>query len=199
MINNQINKIFQIGFNKCGTTSIFELFHKYTDGLKCIHWDFNKLANTIHTNVTNNCSNPLGEYEKYDVITDMESATLDNIILAHRDYFVDLDKAYTNSKFILNIRHIDNWIKSRLNHRKQVKDTYISMYMSVYKLNSIEQVIELWSNDWYHHINNVKTYFSDRPNDLLIFDIETDSFNKLQQFFNTISFNTDKLPHLHKT
>lgn len=202
MIDQFINKIFQIGFNKCGTTSIYNLFDQYIENkkLKCIHWDNNNLALTIHKNVlSNNNKNILGKYNDYDVITDMECATLDKIILAHKDYFKELDSCYPNSKFILNIRPFDKWIKSRLKHRHYVKDTYVLMYMSVYNFTTVNEVIELWEYHWNEHINSVINYFSNRDKDLLIFDIENDKLDRLINFLPSLKFSIQKLPHLHKS
>jgi hypothetical protein len=199
MINYKINKIFQIGFNKCATCSLHTLFSEHTDPrLQSIHWDRNKLASEIIYNINNNISNILGTYEKYDFISDMEYADMNSIILVHKEYFVNLDRAYPNSKFILNVRPIDNWIQSRLKHRQEVEESYIKMYKNVFSKNT-EEIIELWKRDWHDHIKNIKNYFFDRPNDLLIFDIENDNFNKLTNFFHSIKFTTNKLPIKNKT
>jgi carbonic anhydrase len=66
----KINKIFQIGFNKCGTVSLYHFFED--NGLKPIHWDMGMLATTIKYNHNNNLPLLKG-YEKYDVFTDMEN------------------------------------------------------------------------------------------------------------------------------
>ena len=40
----------------------------------------------------------------------------ENLNYAHVDYFRGFDKMYPESKFILNIRDVEKWIKSRNNH-----------------------------------------------------------------------------------
>jgi len=195
MINENINKIFQIGFNKCGTVSIYNLFsnHIKNKKLSCIHWDNNNLAKEIYENIVNNKTNILGSYEKYDVLTDMEYADMEDIILVHKDYFIQLDETYKNSKFILNIRPVDKWIQSRLNHRKKVPDSYLAMYKEKYKTKSTEQIVNIWKVQWHNHIKIVTNYFYNRPTDLLVFDIEKDDFSKITNFFPSLKFNTKKL------
>ena len=46
-----------------------------------------------------------------------------------------------------------------------------------------DEVIQYWKNQWNEHMTSVKEYFKVRPNDLLIFDIETET-HKLNDFFS---------------
>ena len=105
----KINKIFQIGFNKCGTVSVYHFFEN--NGLKPIHWDMGRLADTIKRNYESNLP-ILNGYEGYDCFTDMENVNNNNY--AHLTYYKEFDIQYPNSKFILNLRPIDNWIKSNM-------------------------------------------------------------------------------------
>ena len=65
------NKIFQIGFNKCGTLSLWNLFNSYSK-LKSIHWDYGNLAQTIYNNIYSDIYLPLDSYEDYTYFGDME-------------------------------------------------------------------------------------------------------------------------------
>lgn len=170
-----INKIFQIGFNKCGTRTIHNFFSRH--GIKSAHWENNKLADTIHKNYYSNLPLLTG-IDKYKVYTDMENVHTQ--IYAHILYYKELDQQYPNSKFILNIRDRDKWIKSRLNHSS---GKYLRITMNYHNYTE-EQVIDMWINDWENHIRDIKDYFKDRPNDLLIFNIEEDEVSKLVKFFS---------------
>lgn len=207
-----MNKIFQIGFNKCGTSSIYELFNKYTS-LKCLHWDYGKIAYTIKENHKNNRWLLTG-YEHIDVFTDMECRIVRNnmyeLVYGYK-YFDILDKQYPDSKFILNTRNIDNWIDSRLKHtsgyiiddtdQKLIKklNPEISYYKR-YSLN-IDEVINIWRQQWHEHHDNVLNYFHKKQNQLLIYDIEINDISKIIEFFQPhgITFNTNSLPHANKT
>ena len=210
-------KIFQIGFNKCGTVSLWVLFKHYCKPLiPCIHWDDGKLALSIEANL-NHHKPLLSGYEDYVFFSDMEAVYYENnypkIIEAYKYYQV-LDHQYPNSKFILNTRNIDNWILSRINFKtyllkyeedslkKYIEDyEYILYYMDKYDTSRIDDIASMWRNDYYRHVHNVKKYFTNRENDFLEFNVETDSLDKLQNFVidNGLIFTTDKLPHLNET
>lgn len=169
-----MNKIFQIGFNKCGTVSLHQYFLQ--NGLESIHWDKGRLAKTIKSNFDRGLPLLKG-YERFDCFTDMESQT--NNIFIYLTHFKELDRAYPGSKFILNIRDKNKWLQSRINHRD-----YLKVHQKITGL-SVDDVIELWSKDWDDHLKNVKEYFIGREDDLLIFDIEND-VDKLNQFMSKI-------------
>ena len=80
-------KIFAIGFNKSGTTSIYKL-------LKIMKY------NAIHTPMP-----VLKIIDKYDAFTD-----------GNHTNFIDYYNKYPNSLFILNTRPIKNWLVSRYKH-----------------------------------------------------------------------------------
>jgi hypothetical protein len=209
-------KIFQIGFNKCGTSSLDDLFSKYSrPEIKTIHWDYGKLAYSIHKNILNNIPS-LNDYPNINFYGDMECIIKKDhkfeMIYGFK-YFYVFDKEYPNSKFILNTRNIDNWISSRLKHYSahylldgelqecEEKMHYYHKHMDVYNINSVDDLILKWKYQWHTHHNNVIKYFRDRPKDLLVFDIEKDSFRKIVDFFKPygIEFETDRLPHTNKT
>jgi hypothetical protein len=212
-----MNKIFQIGFNKCGTLSFHNLFEKHSKPkLKSIHWDFGKLAYVIQQNLSSN-KKLLTGYEEYDVFTDMECCSIgdDNRIgwvFAFKWFYI-IDQQYPNSKFILNTRHPDNWISSRLKHvfEDYIVDGYVKRFaemqnykkshMSFYRIDNENILIEKWKDQWNTHIDNVIRYFKNRPNDLLVFDVEKDRFSKIEDFFFSqgLEFNTTSLPHDNKT
>lgn len=176
-------KVFQIGFNKCGTDSICRLFK--SSGYNAAHWEKGKLARTIKYNFNNNIKILTG-IENFTCYTDMDS-TIDEFPNEAFKYFKEIDKQYPGSKFILNIRNIDTWIESRIHHNPFGKNStkkYSDLFQHHYGLKNIEEVKEYWKNDWETHIKNVLEYFKDRPDDLIVFNIETDNIDKLINFFN---------------
>lgn len=213
-----VNKIFQIGFNKCGTSSLYCLFKDYcVPNVKSVHWDYANLALTIRNNLLN--KKPLlKNYETNVFFSDMESIFYNEnneveFIEAYK-YYTLLDDQYPNSKFILNTRPIDKWITSRLNHKGyfskiinfQISNTlnnyeYINYYKNFYKTENLILIINRWKKDYKDHINLVRKYFSNRSNDFLEYNIERDNFSKIKEFFNinNIKFNIDKMPHVNET
>ena len=191
-------KVFQIGFNRCGTTSIYELF----ENIKKVHYwipsneiDIPQLKNhevrleyfngvldarkyllitdIIKFNKQNNNKLLEGIDDDYILFCDLEDSNTN-----YQSYIKDyktLDEQYPGSKFILNTRDIDKWLQSRINH-----DTYLDDCKRVLNLNE-EQVIALWKKQWFDHHKDVFNYFKDRDN-LIIFDIEKDSVDDLIEF-----------------
>ena len=84
-----ILKIFVIGFNKTGTTSIY------------------KLLKMLKYNVTHSTIPVLDIIDKYDAFTD-------GVHTNFKEYY----KKYPNSLFILNTRPLKNWLISRYKHGK---------------------------------------------------------------------------------
>jgi len=175
-LEKNFNKIFQIGFNKCGTTSLHNFFK--ANMLRSVHWDGGRLAKTIKHNFETG-QDILTGYQQYDCYTDMENAT--NDIFAYVSYFKEFDRQYPNSKFILNIRPLDKWIASRLKHGRC---TYVKIYEENFEMEA-DAVVEMWKADWEKHTQAVIDYFKDRPDDLLIFDIESES-SKLIRFMSKL-------------
>jgi hypothetical protein len=178
-MHRNFNKIFQIGFNKCGITSIHNFF--ISNGLRSIQWDQSILAQKMYQNSQQN-KPLLSEYEQYDCVTDMES-TKHNIFM-YLTHFKDLDIQYPGSKFILNKRNVDKWVKSRLNHLG-----YLNTYKKITGLDE-QGVVNHWIDSWNAHISGVVDYFKNRPDDLVVFDIENDA-SKFVQFMS-------KLTHLKR-
>ena len=187
-MDRKFNKIFQIGFNKCGTTSLHHFF--INNGLKSIHWDETRLAKKIIENSNNNLP-LLDGYEQYDCFTDMES--LGDHFYIYLTHFKELDIQYPKSKFILNVRDKDKWIKSRLNHKDYLK------YFEINTGLNTEGVINLWKNQWDEHIINVLDYFKNRPDDLLYFDIEKESHKLIDFMSEIIDIKNSKLEMTNRT
>ena len=192
-------KIFQIGFNKCGTNSIKKILQNTDKNLSVIHWDRGLLAKKIYDNIQNKKSLLFG-YENYDVFCDMECFFLKDNKTKYFPAFIlfeEIDKQYPNSKFILNTRNKENWIKSRLqhivtvspiqgNHYKILEQHQLCFYWEkMADMNGVskEQLIKMWEVEWDQHHYNVEEYFKNRSDDLLVFDIEKDEFSKFKIFF----------------
>ena len=113
-----INKIFIIGFNKCGTRTLHHFFKK--NGLDSRHYickNKNKNKNIASQIYKNKYENKLllDGIDHYDVYSDMEN--IHSVTLLYAQYlFKELDTQYPNSKFILNTRNVEKWLTSRQNH-----------------------------------------------------------------------------------
>ncbi len=85
-------KIFQIGFNKSGTASIYYYFKN--EGFKSIHWEKGKLSKTIKNNFDSGLPILKG-YEDYQVFTDMGHREADQTaVYSAENHFKEFDKQY---------------------------------------------------------------------------------------------------------
>ena len=184
------SKIFIIGFNKTGTTSLHNFFQ--LNNIKSIHFDNCRLARRIKKNFNEN-KQLLKDYPKYIVFSDMEDYKKLNY--AHVEYFKELYYQYPDSKFILNIRNIDNWIKSRNNH---LNGFYAKELCKLLQIDS-KQLNDKWRFDYHNHINNVIIFFKNKKNKLLIFDIEKDNINNIINFLPEYYLNSKYYFHLNKS
>ena len=127
-------RIFQIGFNRCGTTTLIRFFQ--ANNLKCLHWGRGSIAAGIEAARLE--GKPLLSYvDGYFAYGDMEFVEVeseskkllkkkpfrrlyknlpkDNLTPIYAfENFRELDKQYPGSKFILNTRNVEDWINSRI-------------------------------------------------------------------------------------
>ena len=120
----------------------------------------------------------------------------------HRIYVHSVNRQC--SKFILNIRPLEEWLRSRSEHKAKYRrfarevHEYWEMHSFWYlrpmrdrnKTNwnedlSKEEVLGYWTKDWYWFNCKVIAYFEalNRMDDLLVFDVAEDDIQKLIAFF----------------
>jgi hypothetical protein len=204
-----MNKIFQIGFNRCGTMSLADFFSgNCLDQNRVVHWDYGRLAHTMYKNLVNNKNLLDGGYEHKIYFSDMECFFKDKKTkikewgYLYKQYKL-LDEQYPQSKFILNTRDVDNWVNSRMNWLIWHEDkwqSYGDAMMDVFGYKSKEDMINFWRLDWYTHHIDVLNYFKTRPLDLLVYNIETDHSDKIINFFSSnLIFKHKEIKILNKS
>lgn len=178
MRNNKL-LIFQIGFNKCGTRSLFHFFKD--NGIPSVHYDGGKIAQSMFLN------DQLGKrlisprYNKISFFSDMENVSkASSPQYVAQDLFKKLAKQYPNAYFLLNTRNRDNWIKSRINHGN---GSYLKE-IAEKNISSEEEVVADWMDEWDDHHGNVRDFFKDQPNRLIEYNIENEDIGKIIKFFN---------------
>jgi len=118
-------------------------------------------------------------------------------------FYKELDKKFPNSKFIYTIRQPDKWINSIEKHynRVAIKDLGKEMAedrMAIYKRLDFNR--EVFLEKYIEHDIDVKLYFKNRPEDLLIIDIcMGEGWEKLIPFINYTNYPEIKFPHEHKS
>ncbi|MDH5676095.1 MAG: hypothetical protein OEZ06_28490 [Myxococcales bacterium] len=197
----RLERVFQIGFNRCGTKTLAEFFAAH--GYRVAHWESGALAAGIE--LARRQGKPLlSHIDRYDVFTDMEKINISKlhqkrfpnrmlrrlrkVLDPERDrtpvyaykYFDELDRQYPGSRFILNTRDVDGWIASRLRFHRTTP--YRSCIHGDGVHASEQELGECWRADWIEHHRRVQEHFKDRPEALLILDIERDDPGRLVEF-----------------
>lgn len=171
-------KIFGIGLSKTGTTSLTKAL-KLLDH-KAVHFPFFHLKaqkNSLELNYH--------RMDKWDAMTDTPIPY----------FYKKLDRYYPGSKFVLTVRDTDEWLDScEKNHiwpGEYVHDRAASNLPYITQLLQLHHA--LYGSVWFDrkrfkhfyqkHIDDVRSYFSDRPDDLLIYNIsDGDEWEPLCRF-----------------
>lgn len=159
-------KIFGIGLSKTGTTSLTQAL-KLLDH-KAVHFPFFHLKPQKDSLELN-----YHKIDKWDAMTDTPIPY----------FYKELDRHYPESKFILTIRNIDEWLDSCENNHiwpgEYVHDKAVSNFLYITQILQLHHALygSVWFDrkrfrHFYHkHIDDVLCYFSNRPADLLVYNI----------------------------
>jgi hypothetical protein len=168
-------KIFQIGFNRCGTKTLHMFFLK--NGLSSVHWDKGRLAVTMYQNILLG-RRLLAGYEHYGCFTDMENALTGRFFFEGYKLYPQLLRAFPNAYFILNTRDMEKWIQSRMKHEG---GRYKEHHKSIWRVSTDEALANVWRREWRRHHADVNEFFRGHPR-FMVFDIEADAPRSLAEF-----------------
>jgi hypothetical protein len=156
--------VFNIGFNKCGTTSLSAALNRL--GVATLHHQFTMTV--------------AGEPPRIVRLCDLWRANqqqgrrpffgLDGQVRGYTDFMGErcfrlLDEAYPGSKFILTVRPLEDWLTSREKHveRNLRRPDYSGGFVKVDRPG--------WTAEYWSHIEDTGRFFAGRPNDFLVMDI----------------------------
>jgi hypothetical protein len=157
MRERAFNKVFCIGLNKTGTSSLNAALTNL--GLRCLHYGGLQTAPAVNRALEE--GRPLLSYvgEDFEAYSDISPLTA-NFEIADHDY--------PGSRFILTTRRVEDWLASR---RLHVEGNVISRERGRYDGKWLEVDVEGWARLWRRHHERALSYFVDRPGDLLTIDI----------------------------
>jgi Sulfotransferase domain len=149
-------RIFAIGLNKTGTSSLHEALEIL--GYTGLHFAGPERAALIRRAIEE--ERPLLHYldPGYDAFSDTPVTT----------YFWLADVQYPGSKFILTVRDVDEWLDSR---RRHVEKNQERAAAGAYAGKFLEVHLPAWEHEYRRHEGMVRSYFAHRPDDLLVFDV----------------------------
>ena len=175
-------KVFQIGFNKTGTTSLARFFK--TNGYKVAGGE---IAIKAHKNIQKQ-RDPFHKLE-FDLAQDVENHKLGIYIYEH---FELIHNHHPNAKFILTTRSCEKWIKSRLSHNG---GRYVRRALRRLGLRDIAALCDVWRRDYYHYHTRVLNHFAGNPN-FYIHSLECLNVEQLLDFLGPdFNFQQRIYPH----
>ena len=185
-------KIFGIGFGKTGTTSLA------------------RSLQLLGCNVLHDVSGPVWDRPLKNDLSMLKRIAFDAYINPAPKSFYMYDSAFPNSKFILTTRSPDTWFKSILSWRAAIdkivngiparkhwsessglqsllgnaSDLQLHAYLEyIENFGSIGTNKESFVYKFNRHIEEVKQYFAERPNDLLVLPVESPDKSTLLSAF----------------
>lgn len=172
-------RVVAIGFNKCGTRSLAQLFR--AAGHRVIHhkirdrWPIpRRIGKVMRDNLE--AGRPVfhsaEDYTFYcDLIYNDGRSTWDGA-RAFREILRD----YPDTILLLNLRDREDWIASRLKHGH---GEFARREMAARGLSDIESLKDQWRAEWDSHIAEVRAFMADKPDNYIEFDLDRDSARDL--------------------
>ena len=109
--------------------------------------------------------------------------------------FRELDRQWPDSRFVLTLRDENSWLRSVVHHfGSQPRPMQRWIYGVGFPKGNEQKFLERYRK----HNSDVLDYFRDRPNDLLVLDIETDELWKSICEFLSLEVPLAAFPHANK-
>ena len=150
----RFNRIFNIGLNRAGTTSLTEALNLL--GVRAVHHKHEGIRLYDLMRANGQAKRPLLDgLDQYDAFSDF----------AGREFFVRLDRQYRYSKFILTTRELESWLDSR--ERKVQKNLASPNYHHSFR--SVDR--DGWVKHRVEYLAALERYFAGRAADFLVINI----------------------------
>jgi len=190
---SQHDKVFiVIGFPKCGTSSL-QIYFKDSGKIAYHNTIKGEYIGELIFNAKKKKKPLLSYIQKCDALTQID-CNASRTTLFYYPQLSDvpiIEQQYPNCKFILNVRNSIDWVKS-ISYWGKLKKNYIEHYLPAgVGKNNIHLI------SWYkRHKRHMMNYFRNKPEKLLIYDIDKDKVDKLNQFCGYDKVT--KFPHLNQ-
>jgi len=172
-------RVVQIGFHKCGTRSLEQLFRGA--GHRVVKFKLRRpfrrsrnAALLIRENLAEGRKAFAG-FEDFTFYADLIYQSDDDAFEPIR-YFREIMRDYPDTILLLNVRRREDWIRSRFNHGH---GEFLRRFMRQRGIDSPEEIVAGWREEWDSHLANVRAFMADRPEQLVEFDLDNDSVQVL--------------------
>lgn len=175
-------KIFCIGLNKTGTTTLHQAFE--TIGVRSLHWGGPASGKKVGKALREG-RGLVDDFEDYDAFSD---------IAALSKRYRLLDEQYPGSRFILTTRPMEGWVESRRAHvvrnqERAGRGEYTGTFLTIEP--------DAWRAEFIEHHQQVADYFAGRPDLLTMRITEGDGFDVLCPFLG-LPVPKEPFPWRHK-
>ena len=178
---NALPRVVQIGFHKCGTRSLEQLFRGA--GHPVVKYKLRRplrrgrnagLLMRQNLEAGRKIFAGMEDHVFYaDLIYQTESDAFQPIRC-----FREIMRDYPDTILLLNVRDREDWIRSRLKHGH---GEFAQRVMRQRGIDTTEALAELWRQEWDTHLGEVRAFMADRPAQLVEFDIDNGSVEALVQ------------------
>lgn len=172
-------RVVAIGFNKCATRSLTELFRRA--GHSVVHHKVRKpwaRSQSIGRIMKENLAagrkvfHGADEYTFYsDLIYSTPMATFEGA-----SKFREILRDYPDTFLILNLRDREQWINSRLTHGH---GEFAKRELQARTLENLEELTEQWRSEWDDHITAVREFMVGHSAQYIEFNLDIDRAEKL--------------------
>ena len=152
-----MKKIFVIGPNKCGSSSIHHFFE--SNGITSAHWGGGDAESNLAYRMKLNCEKGLpvlNGMEEVTAFSDFNYFGSDRYIIGGTDLFENLYAEYPDAYYILNTRPTEKWLLSRLRHSDIAERT-----MKLLNLDLVE-LIKFWIDEKENHEFHMAKFFQNK-------------------------------------
>lgn len=170
-------KVFIIGFQKTGTTSLEQAF-KYL-GYRVYGGDKNLLKFDNHDNLKDYIKDTL---QNWDVVQDMPWPL----------FYQELYDLYPEAKFILTIRDSEKWIRSVVNYFASIR---VPLHEKIYHVPCAEGYEPRYLEVYETMNTEILAFFRDKPNFLIMEMGHNFDYKTLCSFLDILDVPQEPFPH----
>lgn len=171
------NKVFVIGFQKTGTTSLDLALQRL--GYRVLGVDKNLLKFTSKTELHQYINKTMN---KFDAVQDMPWPL----------FYKELYELYPNAKFILTIRPVKEWYKSVVKYFASIRFPF---HKKIYKVPCAEGYEEAYKELYNSNNEAVISFFSGKKNYLLMEPKKNFDYETLCDFLEISEVPNEPFPH----